>query len=136
MHALDGHSRTLWLLSARPESKTMFIFQIRIYKHILVYIYTYICVYPGFLSVVSYLAAPSLRLTHLACALGYSYTAYALALGLSAVIEASYGISTTTRSSSSYGPWALHPAMPLLLIGLPAAVSMVSCTHLPVHLNK
>jgi hypothetical protein len=69
-------------------------------------------------SLVSYLAAPSIRFTHLVCMLGYSYTAYTLALGISALIEASY-------SSGSDSSWAIHPAMPLLLIGLPAAVSMV-----------
>ena len=68
-----------------------------------------------FNSTLAFIVAPKLKLSHFACSVGYGFFAWGVSLILSIIFERLY--------DSFLG---LPPALPLVLIGLPAAVKQVS----------
>lgn len=66
------------------------------------------------LRILSFIMAPKLRLSQFACSIGYGFCAWGVSLSLSIIFD-----------ELSESPLALPPALPLVLIGLPAAVKQV-----------
>lgn len=81
-----------------------------------------VCMWAGIsvlLRLLSFVIAPKLKLSQFVCSIGYSFFAWALSLGLSIAFDQLSG-----------SPFGLPPALPLVLIGLPAAAKQVNINKL------